>query len=55
MWYCPRCVIWVGSKLDECNHGHEQPRRPLRSADVGKPAFEVTLGDRLKAKVGWYA
>lgn len=52
MWYCPKCEAWVGWKLDECIHGHSRPRRPLRSVDVDKkPAWKVTLRDRLRAKL----
>lgn len=52
MWYCPKCTIWVGSKLPTCSEEHSPPRRPLRAADVDKkPAWEVTLKDRLRAKL----
>lgn len=52
MWFCPGCETWVGWKRDECANGHTTPRRPLRAADVDrKPAWDVTLVDRLKAKV----
>lgn len=56
MWYCPKCETWVGWKLDECvTAGHPRPRRPLRYADVDvEDARDVTLLDRVKAKLGWF-
>lgn len=52
MWYCPKCETWVGWKLDDCvTEGHSRPWRPLRYDDVEKPADEVTLRDRLRAKL----
>ena len=54
-WYCPDCAHWVGSKRTTCDCGRSEPRRPLRWDDVQKPSFEVTLRDRLKAKLGWFA
>ncbi|QHS17797.1 hypothetical protein GWK26_11930 [haloarchaeon 3A1-DGR] len=53
-WYCPECELWIGKKLPECKAGHSPPLRPLLWDHVEKPAFRVTLGDRLRAKVGWY-
>ena len=55
-WYCPKCETWVGYKLEKCvTGGHDRPRRPLRWDDVEKPSFEVTIRERLLAKVGWFA
>jgi len=53
MWFCPKCESWLGWKLDKCFEcGQRRPRRPLRAVDVDKkPAWKVTLRDRLRAKL----
>lgn len=52
MWLCPRCEMWVGRKLDECNDGHARPLLPVWSGLVDvDDSRQVTVGDRLRAKV----
>lgn len=56
MWYCPECETWNGWKLDVClGCKTPQPRFPVHAADVdANDARNITLLDRLKAKVGWH-
>jgi hypothetical protein len=54
MWFCPKCETWVGSKLDKCvTEQHSKPLFPVLADDFesSPPAWEVTLEDRLLAKV----
>ena len=51
-WYCPKCEIWVGWKLDSCSSGHSRPSFPLRYDDVDFDyAHKVSRTDRLRGKI----
>lgn len=53
MWYCPNCVAWNGSELDQCLEcERDRPRVPVTTADVDvDDARNVTTSRRVAVKV----
>lgn len=55
MWWCSKCAIWCGSKLDSCSAGHERPVGATVEDDVEEPGRyqfrHDQLGERARRRV----